>query len=130
MKNFISQEKVEYAIPVYKLKFPENSYNSNDVHFVIDGDTLQKALFLRVRGETIKFSSRLKKKRDQSERALKSDTAVLENFNTLSSDEIQSLGDKKQEHEGIGQLKMQGYVIRSCLKWLQEGEKPSKYFVI
>ena len=117
IKNLIIQEKLKYAIPVNNLKFIENLYNSNDIHFVIDDDTFLEALFLRVRGETIKFSSTLKKTRDKQEKALINDIAVLENSNILSPYKLQILDDKKQELEDIREIKIQGHVIRSRLKW-------------
>ena len=128
IKSIILEEKLKYAVPVYKLEYIENSYSSKEVNFVIDDDTFLEALFLRVRGETIKFSSILKKKVDQNERDLIRDIEVLEGIENLSPHKSQILDDKKQELEGIRELKMQGHVVRSRVNWLHEGEKASKYF--
>lgn len=36
--------------------------------------------------------------------------------------------EKKVELEKVRKEKLQGHIIRSRAKWVEEGEKPSKYF--
>ena len=40
----------------------------------------------------------------------------------------QVLNDKKQEIQNIREQKLKGEFVKSRLKWISEGEKPSKYF--
>lgn len=41
---------------------------------------------------------------------------------------IDLVSEKKLELESLRKEKLQGHVIRSRAKWVEEGEKPSKYF--
>ena len=41
---------------------------------------------------------------------------------------LQILDDKKQELEKLREHKLRGHLIISRLKWLEDGEKPTKYF--
>ena len=41
---------------------------------------------------------------------------------------MQLLSDKKTELEDIRNVRLQGQIVRSRMKWLVEGEKPSSYF--
>ena len=82
---------------------------------------------MRIRGETIKFSSILKKKTNLKEEELIKDIEHLES--TFSVDtHLDLLEDKKVELEQIRKLKLKGELVRSRIQWLIEGEKPSKYF--
>ena len=58
IKNAIDDEKLKYAIPVYNIEYIKN--NSN-ILFTIEPEIFLETLFMRIRGETIKYSS-LKKK--------------------------------------------------------------------
>ena len=59
------------------------------------------------------------------EKALKEDTEYLE---TQSTHSHQILDDKKQELQNIREQKLKGELVRPRLKWISDGEKPSKYF--
>ena len=59
------------------------------------------------------------------EKALKDDIEYLE---TQSTHNDQILNDKKQELQNIREQKLKGEFVRSRLKWISDGEKPSKYF--
>ena len=39
------------------------------------------------------------------------------------------LSDKKSELENLRSIKMKGKIVRSRLQWLQQGEKPSRFFM-
>ena len=57
---------------------------------------------------------------------------LIEKIKTLEENacdsNIDELSSKKQELENIRKHKLQGNYIRSRAKWVEEGEKPSKYF--
>ena len=125
IKKVINKEKVKYALPIYQLNYIEDTSSNEYLQFVIDEDTFLKLLFLRIRGETIKFSSVLKKNNNSMEKALKEDIEYLETHSTYND---QILNDKKQELQNIREHKLKGEFVRSRLKWISDGEKPSKYF--
>ena len=59
VNNVIKEEKLKYALPVHNTKYVEENDN---IEMSIDGDLFLEVLFLRIRGETVKFASNLKKK--------------------------------------------------------------------
>ena len=82
-------------------------------------------LFLKIRGETIKFSCIQKKCQLREDKDLITDIEQLESTGFVNS---QLLLDKKAMLETIREERIQGQMIRSRIEWLHEGEKPSKYF--
>ena len=125
IKKIIKEEKLNYAAPVYNLEYITSISSNENLQFVIDDDTFLETLYLRIRGESIKFASLQKKILDSQERILKEDIEILEN---TSLQNLQILDDKKQELEQLREHKLRGHLIRSRLKWLEDGEKPTKYF--
>ena len=111
------------ALPVYHINFLLGNYKN--LVFTIDDDLFLELLFLRIRGETIKFSSSQKKQDNLKEKKLLQDIEHLEITNTKN---LQLLSDKKTELEDIRNVRLQGQIVRSRMKWLVEGEKPSSYF--
>ena len=113
----IEDEKIKYAIPVYSLDFIKNNYN---IQLTIDHDTFLEMILLRVRGETIKFSSFVKKMRNEKEKNLLDDIKHLERNNdkfTLNSDLLEN---KKLELEKLRKDKIKGQMIRAHLQWLND----------
>ena len=55
INNLIDEEKHKYALPVYNPDYLKNTYKN--VAFTIDLDLFLEMLYLRIRGETIKFAS-------------------------------------------------------------------------
>ena len=83
-------------------------------------------LLLRIRGETVKFASFIKKKNESM--ALKKDIEFLENELDQSGRILDLLLDKRVELETLTENKIRGEQIRSRIQWLIEGEKASKTF--
>ena len=110
IKKVINEEKVKYALPIYQLNYIEDTSSNEYLQFVIDEDTFLELLFLRIRGETIKFSSVLKKNNNSMEKALKEDIEYLETHSTYND---QILNDKKQELQNIREHKLKGEFVRS-----------------
>ena len=81
INNTIQNEVLKYAIPVYNLDFIKTNYKS--LNFVIDHDLFLEVLFLRIRGETIKFATTLKKENNIKENELKRDIEHLESNQDL-----------------------------------------------
>ena len=52
----------------------------------------------------------------------------IETLEKIPFQNVQILDDKKQELEKLREHKLRGFLIRSRLKWLEDGEKPTKYF--
>ena len=125
IRNIIIEEKLKYELPIYSLDHIKDWSSSEFMQFQIDDDLFLETLYMRIRGESIKFASNLKKMNDSQEKELKKDIEILESKSSLSRE---ILDDKKQELEKLREHKLKGHLIRSGLNWLNEGEKPSKYF--
>ena len=120
----ITEELIKYALPVYNLDFIKTG--DNDLFLTIDYDCFLELLFLRIRGETIKFASHEKQKNSRLENQLIKDIEYLEMRDiTLSS---QLLMDKKAELETLRKRKIKGEIVRARVDWLKEGERPTKFF--
>ena len=100
----IEDEKKKYIPPVYAID-SINNIKDCDIHFTISDSLFLEMLILRIRGETIKFSSNLKKKSNKEEERLIKDIEYIERNDTLMqlSD---LLDDKKLQLQEIRLEKM------------------------
>lgn len=84
-----------------------------------------EVLMMEIRGVTISYSAYKKKEKDNREKLLLQEIEALELNNSI---DIELLDEKKNALENLRKEKLQGHMIRSRALWLEEGEKPSKYF--
>ena len=85
----------------------------SNITFTIDDDIFLEMLFLRIRGNTIKYASSLKKHNKTKEDQLLKDIAYLESQLDSSSHNYQLLMDKQLELEKLRKIKVDGEQIRS-----------------
>ena len=124
IKDKILQVKIQY------IDDKDNDTNINeltdeDIKFNINDQLFFETLLFEIRGQTICYSSRIKKKEQ-----LKEDN-LLKEINNLEKDihiNHASLEEKKKELRIIRDKKMEGIKIRARAKWIEEGEKNSKFF--
>ncbi len=87
---------------------------------------------MKVRGETIKYASAKKKNRENTIKILEKRIEALEREieqNTENDlEKEKSLKDSKNELEMIIAEKTKGAMIRSRMRWVEEGEKSTKFF--
>ena len=126
--QIIQDLKLQYALPVYNLE-NLNSIPDEDIQFTINDNIFLECLFMKIRGESVKFASRLKKNLTLEEDNLKSEIETLEGHSVLGNkDNLELLTFKKQKLIELRKKKTDGQMVRSRTQWIQEGEKPSKYF--
>lgn len=113
VKDTIQQVHDQYASPL------DNKLDN------IEGHKFLEILLMEIRGITISYSSYKKKERDKREKKLIEDIEKLESITDINTDLISA---KKTELENLRKEKLQGHIIRSRAKWVEEGEKPTKYF--
>ena len=90
---------------------------------------------MTVRGESIKYGSKIKKKRDKQMENLENQIQNLENRLSscydLTQEEINSTEEeitiKKEQLTCIIKKKLEGAIITSRIQWYEEGESNSKY---
>ena len=79
----------------------------------------------KIRGETIKFSSRLKK--DKSRKVSNLENEIEELENDLDEEKFELLTQKKDELQTLRQNEVEGLKVRTRTAELLNGTKPSKY---
>ena len=99
----------------------------SDIRLTITDDLFLEMILLRIRGETIKYSSKQKRLKDNQENRLLSEIQSLEQAEDIPENQ-NTIRIKQQELLNIRENRMKGHFIRSRVQWLQMGEKPSKYF--
>ena len=67
INNVIKEEAKRYAVPVYKVLVQYIERNWDHIVFTIYDDLVLGILFSRIRGESIEFSSHLKRKHMEKE---------------------------------------------------------------
>ena len=108
------------------------THNFENYKFVINDQLFFDTLLTIIRGETISYSSMKKKKCSQSEKKFKTEIRKLES--NLSNTEyekniLEELEYKKACLEDLRKQKIDEAMLRSKLKWIEFGEKPSKFFL-
>ena len=100
--------------------------DDNELQLTINVQLFLEMLLLEIRGKTISFASYIKQIKEQRFRDLQEEIATLEKNVTENS--IENLETKKHELESLRNEKMKGKLVRSRAQWVDEGEKPTKYF--
>ena len=123
--NSIKEEVLGYLPPVYNLQNIDQ-ISPDQLHFTINPNLFLEVLLLRMRRETIQYSGRLKREKDKNEKLLLNEIELLETVNLQLNSSL--LAIKKQDLEQLRLDKIKGIIVRSRVKWLEEGERPTKYF--
>ena len=123
VNRIIEEEKLKYCPPVYSHEYIKENFDN--ITFTISDESFLEMLFLRIRGETIKFATHLKRKQNQEENLLR---AEIDNLESSPAVYLVLLERKKAELENIRKGKINGQIIRARIQWLNEAEKPSTFF--
>ena len=123
IKHKINDVKKQYALPIYNFENIDDIPNEQ-IQFIIDDQIFLETLLMEIRGKCISFSSYLAKRNRINEKNLIDDIKVLEE-NTTNSELLIA---KKAELEELRKQKIKGSIIRSKANWIENGEKPTKYF--
>ena len=127
VKKSILETKKQYAVPLYNF---DNlcSVSNEDIHFLINDQLFFETLLLEIRGKTISYACHKKKTENLEEKNLLSEIERLELLNVLDEDSKKSLDENRTKLEILRNKKLQGMIIRSRMQWIDQGEKPSRYF--
>ena len=125
VKSWIRDTKTQYALPVYNLE-NINEVEDANIQFTISDSLFLEMLLLTIRGNSIRFSSKLKKANNNREHELIKEIEKLESKENPDNSELIDL--KKDELEQLRDIKLQGFVIRSRVQNIQLNEKPTKFF--
>ena len=67
-----------------------------------------------------------KREETRLEKQLTEEIRILEN--NINANNVTLLEEKKAELQAIRNSRLEGVIVRSRVKWLQDGEKASRYF--
>ena len=81
-----------------------------------------------IRGKTISYAAYKKKQARQKENELRSEIKKLEDHHTINENDLVLLEAKKEELRLLRQQRIEGMIVRSTLKWIQEGESLQNIF--
>ena len=125
-KQVIKNVKKQYACLVYNT---ENLCNvdTNMIQFTINDQTFLDILLAEINGKSISYSTFKKKK--MLEKEIELEKGILELEKNLTEQNSEEWTNKHKEIEEIRKKKLKGHCIRAKVKWIDEGEKPSKYFL-
>ena len=125
IKKVFSNVKRQYAATLYNLEKIDDIDNST-FETVINPQLFLEVLLLESRSKTIAFSSAVKKNEINLEKDLETQIKDLENSNQET--DFENLKDKKEQLQQLREKKLKGNLIRSRARWVEQGEKPSRYF--
>ena len=120
VKKVIEEVKNQYA----ENDQPSEEISNKDIKFSINDQLFLEVLLMEIRGKTISYATYKKKKIDKTEQNLIQEINILEqnNFNSTL------LEEKREELKELRIKKLEGLKIRSRAKWIEQGEKVTKYF--
>jgi hypothetical protein len=123
------KEAIQDTMNIYAL--PGQNLTRKDVKFSITDQEFFEMLKLEIRGRSISYSSRKKRKNQEKEKILQQEIDLLqckleEDIDVLNT-EI-TLEKKKLELNKIRENKIRAIMLRSKVQWYEMGEKPTIYF--
>ena len=130
VKQLILDLKREYAASPYERSEITNIPN-NEIALSIDEQSFFELILLNIRGMTIPYSTYKKKEKNYKKNNLESQIEILNKLTSINVNSTifqEMLTNSKEELENIRKEEIKGLFLRSKAKWIEEGEKPSKYF--
>ena len=125
VKQCINKVKEQYILPIYNLEFIKNNTNNDLLEFTISNQLFLEMILMEIRGKTISHSAYKKKQKQERESNLIKD---IENLENCQDPNLELIETRKEELQNLRKEKLNGVIIRSRVKWAEEGEKPTKYF--
>ena len=134
VRRTIKNTVMDYALPVYTYDFVNSALGNerfSDLQFSISDSLLFEVLILNIRTETITYGIRKAKRYKRDENALNDTISRLEkqmssNPNVETADALAEQQRKLEEHR---EHLMRGNITRSRVKWYEEAERSTKYFL-
>ncbi|KAK6195898.1 hypothetical protein SNE40_001230 [Patella caerulea] len=124
IKNLIKEIKSQYAVVLYKRENIEQVENKS-LQFTISDYEFLDILLMEIRQKTVTYSIYKRNEQKKAESSLLKEITKLENDSNI---EFERLEQKQNELIDLRKVKMRGKFIRSRALWIEEGERPTKYF--
>ena len=131
-RNYVNLIKQTIQEVTDQYKMPnQNETDPSQVEFSINDQLFFEMLKLTIRGNTIPYSTRKKKERDNRENGLVKQLDEVQS-KLMSNHQCPTLIQEKvrieTELEQIRTEKTKGIMVRTRAKWVKEGERCTKYF--
>ena len=132
VKNVIRQTKYDYALPVYNFANLDQIDNAES-QFSISDQLFFETLLMKIRSMTIPYAAKEKRRRSREkfelERDIKQLHEMIDRNENVQSNIQERLEELEQKLERIRKKELDSLIIRSRCKWIEHGEKPTKYFL-
>ena len=118
------------AIPIYD-KNNLHNISPGDIQFILDDQPFFEQILLEIRGMTISYASHKNEVNKLKEKQLIPQIQLLEEItqNTCTNSILlEILEEHKNKLESLRKSKIDGMILRSKANWIENGEKPTKYF--
>jgi hypothetical protein len=125
IKQIIHNTKVQYALPVYNVESIDGIPN-DEIQFTINDQLFFETLLMEIRGKSISYACYKKKEETKLEKELEEKIQKYEN--NLTEMNVQELEQFRTQLETLRKKRIDGNAIRSRVRWINDGEKNSKYF--
>ena len=104
-----------------------------EIQFSISDQLFLETLLMMIRGNSIKYSSFRKRKKNEEENNLEKEIKEIENkiianLDDISEEQLQHLDQKNLRLNEIRNEKLGGVLLRSRTRYEDLGEKPTNYF--
>ena len=131
VKNVILHTKFDYAVPVYNYQHLDQ-IKEMDLEFTIDDQLFLDTLLMKIRAMTIPYAAEQKrnqiKQKLELENQIKNIDEKISKENNTSNYLYNKLEELKSELETIRQHELKGLLLRTKCRWIEHGEKPTRYF--
>ena len=124
VKSVILKVKETYAAFPYD-RGKINEIDNEFFESIINPQLFLDMLLLELRGKSIAFSAAIRKKEREREACIENQINQLENSIDTDLDKISELKEELRENR---EKKLKGVLIRSRARWIEQGEKASRYF--
>ena len=126
VKSVIKRTLNQYStVPINDIRNLDNeniTYNIND-------QLLFETVLMEIRGESIKYSSTKKKRKQKEEKELELKIKTLNE--QIGKGDIQKINELEESERKLQEIRVkiiEGVMVRSRARWVENGEKPTKYF--
>ena len=129
VKTVIKKVVEKYAARPY-LHSNLGDIHAKDIHFIINDQLFFEMLLMEIRSKTISYAAWKNKnsRKDESnlEKEIKILTEKVAQGDGLSNEMLKS---KQADLVNLRRIKMDGVLLRAKTRWMEHGEKPSRYFL-
>ena len=124
------KETIHSVIEDYTTQDNFENIPLDNLQFSIDDDLFLDMLLMKIREVTIPYCSKLKKTRESEMNTLIGQIDFVKNLydeskNLVLGDILENLNNNLEKYR---RYQMDGLIIRTKANWIENGEKPSRYF--